>query len=281
MFKINFILILSLSIICFSCSKEIAEETIIQEKNMELQMIEAYKEGLEELERGDALYAAKKFNEAEVLFPQSDYAPKAALMAAYSYYSQNYYGDAIAELERFIKIYPNHYNISYAEYLLGLCFYEQIIDEKKDLQSIDNAKAIFLNVIKKYPNTDFAIDANFKLDLINDILAAKEIYIGRYYFDKKKWIAAINRFRTVTDDYDTTIYVEEALHRLVEIYYIIGLEEESKKYANLLGYNYMSSEWYEKSYSIFDKKYEINKKDNTSNKNFTSSILKKFKSLFN
>ena len=281
MFKINFILILSLSIICLSCSKEIAEETIIQEKNMELQMIEAYKEGLEELERGDALYAAKKFNEAEVLFPQSDYAPKAALMAAYSYYSQNYYGDAIAELERFIKIYPNHYNISYAEYLLGLCFYEQIIDEKKDLQSIDNAKAIFLNVIKKYPNTDFAIDANFKLDLINDILAAKEIYIGRYYFDKKKWIAAINRFRTVTDVYDTTIYVEEALHRLVEIYYIIGLEEESKKYANLLGYNYMSSEWYEKSYSIFDKKYEINKKDSTSNKNFTSSILKKFKSLFN
>ena len=281
MFKINFILILSLSIICFSCSKEIAEETIIQEKNMELQMIEAYKEGLEELERGDALYAAKKFNEAEVLFPQSDYAPKAALMAAYSYYSQNYYGDAIAELERFIKIYPNHYNISYAEYLLGLCFYEQIIDEKKDLQSIDNAKAIFLNVIKKYPNTDFAIDANFKLDLINDILAAKEIYIGRYYFDKKKWIAAINRFRTVTDVYDTTIYVEEALHRLVEIYYIIGLEEESKKYANLLGYNYMSSEWYEKSYSIFDKKYEINKKDSTRNKNFTSSILKKFKSLFN
>ena len=281
MFKINFILILSLSIICFSCSKEIAEETIIQEKNMELQMIEAYKEGLEELERGDALYAAKKFNEAEVLFPQSDYAPKAALMAAYSYYSQNYYGDAIAELERFIKIYTNHYNISYAEYLLGLCFYEQIIDEKKDLQSIDNAKAIFLNVIKKYPNTDFAIDANFKLDLINDILAAKEIYIGRYYFDKKKWIAAINRFRTVTDDYDTTIYVEEALHRLVEIYYIIGLEEESKKYANLLGYNYMSSEWYEKSYSIFDKKYEINKKDSTRNQKFTSSILKKFKSLFN
>ena len=281
MFKINFILILSLSIICFSCSKEIAEETIIQEKNMELQMIEAYKEGLKELKRGDALYAAKKFNEAEILFPQSDYAPKAALMAAYSYYSQNYYGDAIAELERFIKIYPNHYNISYAEYLLGLCFYEQIIGEKKDLQSIDNAKAIFLDVIKKYPNTDFATDANFKLDLINDVLAAKEIYIGRYYFDKKKWIAAINRFRTVTDDYDTTIYVEEALHRLVEIYYIIGLEEESKKYANLLGYNYMSSEWYEKSYSIFDKKYEINKKDSTRNKNFTSSILKKFKSLFN
>ena len=281
MLKINFILIILISFFSVSCSKDVVEKSIIKEKNMELQMIDAYKEGLNELEKGDALFAAKKFNEAEVLFPQSDFAPKAALMAAYSYYSQNYYGDAIAELERFIKIYPNHYNISYAEYLLGLCFYEQIIDEKKDLQSIENAKNIFLDLVEKYPNTDFAVDANFKLDLINDVLAAKEIYIGRYYFDKKKWISAINRFRTITDDYDSTIYVEEALHRLVEIYYIIGLEDESKKYANLLGYNYMSSEWYEKSYSIFDKTYEENKKNIVKNKKFTSSLLKKFKSLFN
>ena len=281
MLKINFILIILISFFSVSCSKDVVEKSIIKEKNMELQMIDAYKEGLNELEKGDALFAAKKFNEAEVLFPQSEFAPKAALMAAYSYYSQNYYGDAIAELERFIKIYPNHYNISYAEYLLGLCFYEQIIDEKKDLQSIENAKKIFLDLVERYPNTDFAMDANFKLDLINDVLAAKEIYIGRYYFDKKKWISAINRFRTITDDYDSTIYVEEALHRLVEIYYIIGLEDESKKYANLLGYNYMSSKWYEKSYSIFDKTYEENKKNNIKNKKFTSSLLKKFKSLFN
>jgi outer membrane protein assembly factor BamD len=281
MLKINFILIILISFFSVSCSKDVVEKSIIKEKNMELQMIDAYKEGLNELEKGDALFAAKKFNEAEVLFPQSEFAPKAALMAAYSYYSQNYYGDAIAELERFIKIYPNHYNISYAEYLLGLCFYEQIIDEKKDLQSIENAKKIFLDLVERYPNTDFAMDANFKLDLINDVLAAKEIYIGRYYFDKKKWISAINRFRTITDDYDSTIYVEEALHRLVEIYYIIGLEDESKKYANLLGYNYMSSKWYEKSYSIFDKTYEENKKNIAKNKKFTSSLLKKFKSLFN
>ena len=281
MLKINFILIILISFFSVSCSKDVVEKSIIKEKNMELQMIDAYKEGLNELENGDALFAAKKFNEAEVLFPQSDFAPNAALMAAYSYYSQNYYGDAIAELERFIKIYPNHYNISYAEYLLGLSFYEQIIDEKKDLQSIENAKNIFLDLVEKYPNTDFAMDANFKLDLINDVLAAKEIYIGRYYFDKKKWISAINRFRTITDDYDSTIYVEEALHRLVEIYYIIGLEDESKKYANLLGYNYMSSKWYEKSYSIFDKSYEENKKNIAKNKKFTSSLLKKFKSLFN
>ena len=281
MLKINFILIILIFLFSVSCSKDVVEKSIIKEKNMELQMIDAYKEGLNELEKGDALFAAKKFNEAEVLFPQSEFAPKAALMAAYSYYSQNYYGDAIAELERFIKIYPNHYNISYAEYLLGLCFYEQIIDEKKDLQSIENAKKIFLDLVERYSNTDFAMDANFKLDWINDVLAAKEIYIGRYYFDKKKWISAINRFRTITDDYDSTIYVEEALHRLVEIYYIIGLEDESKKYANLLGYNHMSSEWYEKSYSIFDKTYAENKKNNTKNKKFTSSLLKKFKSLFN
>jgi outer membrane protein assembly factor BamD len=265
-----------------SCTKEVAKENLITEKDIELQMIEAYKEGVKELKRGDVLFAAKKFNEAEVLFPQSDYAPKAALMAAYAYYSQNYYGDAIAELERFTRIYPNHNNIDYAEYLLGLSFYEQIIDEKKDLDSIIKAKEIFLTVIDKYPNSDFALDSEFKLDLINETLAAKEIYIGRYYFDKKKWISAINRFRAVIDNYDTTIYAEEALHRLVEIHYIIGLEEEAKKYAYILGYNYRSSEWYEKSYSIFDKKYEKNKIYKTANKDkLTTSILKKFKSLFN
>jgi outer membrane protein assembly factor BamD len=281
MLKIKFISIFLIFIFLFSCSKKIPENTITKEKDIELQMIEAYHEGLKELNRGDALYAAKKFNEAEILFPQSNYAPKAALMAAYSYYSQNYYADAIAELERFFRIYPKYFNVSYAEYLLGLCYYEQIVDETKDLQSIDNAKKVFGNLIEKYPQTDFAIDAEFKLDLINDILAAKEIYIGRYYMDKKKWISAINRFRTVIDLYDTTIYVEEAIYRLVEVYYIIGLEEEAKKYANLLGYNYNSSEWYERSYSIFDKIYAQNKKQNIKDeKKKSKSILKKFKSLF-
>ena len=279
MFKIKFSIIILILILSSSCSKNISNKPIIKEKELNLQMIEAYKEGLRELEKGDALYAAKKFNEAEILFPQSEYAPKSALMAAYSYYTQNYYGDAIAELERFLKIYSNHPNIDYAEYLLGLCYYEQIVDEKKDLQSIISSKTVFLNLIEKYPNTDFAIDAKFKLDLINDILAAKEMYVGRYYFSKKKWISAINRFRTVTDDYDTTIYVEEALHRLVEIYYIIGLDEEAKKYANLLGYNYNSSEWYKKTYSIFDKMYYENKIIEKKSKK--KSILDKFKSLFN
>jgi outer membrane protein assembly factor BamD len=263
-------------LLCLSCSKKEIEKSNINEVNLESQMIEAYEEGLKELKAGDVIYAAQKFNEAEILFPQSEYAPKSALMAAYSYYSQNYYGDAIAELIRFLRVYPNHKDIAYAEYLLGLCYYEQIIDEKKDLQSIVNAKKTFRNLISKYPESEFATDATFKIDLINEVLAGKEMFIGRYYFDKKKWIPAINRFRNVVDNYETTIYVEEAIHRLVEIYYILGIETEAKKYANLLGYNYQSSQWYEKSFIVFNKNYkikDIKKEDN--------SILEKFKSLFN
>ena len=270
------IYILFIFISLASCSKDIVKKSTIKETNLESQMIEAYKKGLEELNRGDAIFAAKNFNEAELLFPQSETAPRAALMAAYSYYSQDYYADAIAELERFLKVYPNYKNISYAEYLLGLCFYEQIVDEKKDLESITKSKKVFLRIINNYPDTDFAIDAEFKLNLINDILAAKEMYVGRYYVDRKKWIAAINRFKFVIDNYETTIYVEEALHRMVEIYYIIGLEDEAKRYANLLGYNYQSSKWYENSYSVFDKNYKKVKI-----KKDKKSILKKFKSLFN
>jgi outer membrane protein assembly factor BamD len=263
-------------LLCLSCSKKEIKKSKINEVNLESQMVEAYEEGLKELKAGDVIYAAKKFNEAEILFPQSEYAPKSALMAAYSYYSQNYYGDAIAELIRFLRVYPNHKDIAYAEYLLGLCYYEQIVDEKKDLQSIVNAKKTFRNLISKYPDSEFATDARFKIDLINEVLAGKEMFIGRYYFDKKKWIPAINRFRIVVDNYETTIYVEEAIHRLVEIYYILGIETEAKKYANLLGYNYQSSEWYEKSFIVFNKNYkikDIKKEDN--------SILEKFKSLFN
>ena len=272
----NYFYFFLIILLCFSCSKKEIEKSKINEVNLESQMIEAYEEGLKELKAGDVIYAAKKFNEAEILFPQSEYAPKSALMAAYSYYSQNYYGDAMAELIRFLRVYPNHEDIAYAEYLLGLCYYEQIVDEKKDLQSIVNAKKTFRSVISNYPDSEFATDATFKIDLINEILAGKEMFIARYYLDKKKWIPAINRFRVVVDDYETTIYVEEAIHRLVEIYYILGIETEAKKYANLLGYNYQSSQWYEKSFIVFNKKYkikDIKKEDNP--------ILEKFKSLFN
>jgi len=262
-----------------SCSKEEIKDSIIKEKSLDLQVLEVYKEGMESLEAGDILFAAKKFNEAETLFPQSEWAPKSSLMAAYSYYTEDYYVDAISELERFLRVYPKHKNLDYAYYLLGLSYYEQIVDEKKDLQSILEAKKYFSIVTKNFPNTEYAIDSEFKIDLINDVLAAKEMYIGRYYFQKKKWIPAINRFRTIIDDYETTIYTEEALHRLVEVYYTLGITEEAKKYAKLLGYNYQSSQWYEKSYSVFDKTYEKKKRVNLKKSKKNKSFIKKFKSL--
>ncbi len=271
-----------ISFFCISCSKNEITKSVITEKDLDSQVFEAYQEGMQSLEKGDVLYAAKKFNEAEVLFPQSVWAPKSALMAAYSYYRQDYYGDAIAELDRFIKVYSQDKNLDYAYYLLAISYYEQIVDETKDLQSIINAKEKFTFIKKNFPDSEYALDADFKLDLIDDIIASKEMYLGRYYLDREKWIAAINRFRTVIDEYETTIYAEEALHRLVEIHYILGLEFEAQKYAELLGYNYQSSQWYENTYAIFNKKYEINRRDKLkNNKKKSSSLIKKFKSLFN
>ena len=276
----KFFVFIALFAILISCSKEEIKESIIKEKSLDLQVLEAYQEGVKSLETGDVLYAAKKFNEAETLFPQSEWAPKSALMAAYAYYTQDYYSDTIAELERFIRVYPLSKNLDYVYYLLGISYYEQIVDEKKDLQSIIKAKEYFKIVSKNYPNTNYSLDAEYKIDLVNDTLASKEMYIGRYYFDKKKWIPAINRFRTVIDDYETTIYAQEALHRLVEVHYILGLKDEAKKYAKLLGYNYQSSKWYEKSYSVFDKEYKENVKKRDKQRSKKNKTLKKIKSLF-
>ena len=277
----KFFLFIILFFILISCvKKEELKESVIKEKSLDLQVLEAYQLGMKNLESGDVIYAAKKFNEAEILFPQSEWAPKSALMAAYSYYTQDYYGDTIAELERFIRVYPLNKNLDYAYYLLGVSHYEQIVDEKKDLQSIIKAKKYFEILIKNYPNTNYSLDAEYKIELVNDTLAAKEMYIGRYYFDKKKWIPAINRFRTIIDDYETTMYAEEALHRLVEVHYLLGLKDEAKKYANLLGYNYQSSIWYEKTYSIFDRNYEKKKKKRKKEKTKKNKTFKKIKSLF-
>ena len=276
----KFFLFIAFFAILISCSKEEIKESVIKEKSLDLQVLEAYQEGVKNLETGDVLYAAKKFNEAETLFPQSEWAPKSALMAAYAYYTQDYYSDTIAELERFIRVYPLSKNLDYVYYLLGISYYEQIVDEKKDLQSIIKAKEYFKIVSKNYPNTNYSLDAEYKIDLVNDTLASKEMYIGRYYFDKKKWIPAINRFRTVIDDYETTIYAQEALHRLVEVHYILGLKDEAKKYAKLLGYNYQSSKWYEKSYSVFDREYKENVKKRDKKRSKKNKTLKKIKSLF-
>ena len=280
MFKLKILVCIIILILFGSCSKEVSKKDLIKEKSLELQVEEAYKEGIEALNDGDVLFAAKKFNEAEILFPQAVSAPQSALMAAYSYYTQDYYGDAIAELKRFLKVYPAHKDLGYAYYLLAICYYEQIVDEKKDLQSIINAKENFNIILKNYPNTEYAIDAEFKIDLINDVLAAKEMYLGRYYFERKKWIPAISRFREIIDEYDTTIYTEEALHRLVEVHYTIGLIDEAEKYAQLLGYNYQSSKWYENTYSLFDKTYEKRKKERVKTyKKKSKGLIKKFKTL--
>ena len=274
---INILIVLSL-LSFLSCTKKEEKVEIIIEDVIETQMLESYKKGLKALDEGDALYAAKHFTDAELLFPQSEWAPKSLLMAAYSYYSQDYFADAIAELERFIKTYPQSNRLDYAYFLLATCYYEKIIDEKKDLEPLIKAKETFKFVIQEYPSTDFALDAKFKLDLIDETLAGKEMYIGRYYIKKEKWIAAINRFKYVVDNYNSTIYIEEALHRLVELHYKIGLIEESKKYAAVLGYNYQSGEWYEVSYQIFNKEFEP--KDNSIKPKKGNFIFKKFKNLF-
>ena len=260
-----------------SCTKKDEKISIVEEKSLEMQMIDAYNAGLEEMEKNDVIYAARKFNEAELLYPQSIWAPRAALMAAYAYFSQLYYDDTIVELEKFLQKYKNHPRRDYAYYLLALSHYNLIIDETKDLEEILKAKQYFKIIIKNYPNTEFAIDSEFKLELIEEILASKEMYLARYYVDREKWVPAINRFKTVINDYETTIYVEEALHRLVELHYKLGLVDESKKYASLLGYNYQSSEWYEESYKILNKNYVKTAKKVDPEKE--RSILQKFKDL--
>ena len=272
-FKIILIIIFLFSV---SCAKEEKEISLIKEVDQEKEMVSTYREGYEALEKGDPYFAAKKFLEAEILYPQSLWAPKSALMAAYSYYLQNYYSESIMTLDRYLITYPTDLNIAYAHYLIAMCYYETIEDEKRDSRPIILAKNKFDFIIKNYPNTDFALDASFKVELIRDILASKEMYLGRHYIKKGKWIAAIKRFQYIIEEYEQTIFVEEAIHRLVEINYKIGLLEESQKYANLLGYNYLSSEWYEKSYKIFNKDYKLSKQKKIEKK----GVVKRFKKLF-
>ena len=261
MINIFKILLIITFVLQASCGKETKISTIA-DTDIREQMVGLYKEGYKELLKGDALYAADKFKEAELIFPQSEWAPMASLMAAYAFYSQDYYFDAIDQIEDYLKRYPNHVNRDYAQFILGMCYYENIVDEKRDLEPLKKAKNKFGLILSKYPNTDFALDAQFKLELIEDRPAGKEMFIARYYLKSQKWIPAIIRFKKVTEEYDQTIYVEEALHRLVEINYRIGLVDEAKKYANVLGYNYDSSNWYKSSYKIFKKDYKYSEKLN-------------------
>ena len=274
----NLTFLILFTILIFSCSQKQTQVTKVEGSSLEQQMIEAYNAGVKALDEGDVLFATKKFNEAELIYPQSDWAPRSSLMAAYSYWSQGYYNNSINELKRFLKVYPKNKKIDYAYYLLAMNYYDSIVDEKKDLKPLEEAKKYFTLIVNEYPKTDYALDGKYKLELIQDMLAAKEMYIARHYIKKEKWIAAINRLKIVVNKYDTTIYVEEALHRLVEIYYKIGLEQEAEKYASVLGYNYQSGEWYKQTYKVFNKNYETEKKQKKIEKK--EKLLDKIKSFF-
>ena len=278
MIKFKLIYIFIIAILFSSCSKQEEKIINIKKTSQDLEMVTVYNEAYENLNKNDPYNAAKKFLEAELLFPQSIWAPRSALMASYSFYLQNYYSEALSNLYRYLKTYPNDNNLSYAHYLIAMCHYEMIEDEKRDSAPLIEAKKKFIFILENYPNTDFALDAKFKLDFIEDILASKEMYLGRHYQKKGRWIAALNRFKYVVKEYDTTIFIEEALYRLVEINYKLGLEEESQKYATLLGYNYLSSEWYKKSYKIFNKNYQERVPKKISKEK--NGVIKRFKKLF-
>ncbi len=277
MLKFKILLTLTFILLLNSCSKNVEDVKFIKETSQNEEIISAYSKGMSLIETGDYFAASKKFLEVEILLPQSQWAPKSVLMASYSYYLQNYYSLAIENLKRYFKTYPKDKNTAYAHYLLAMCYYETIEGEKKDLAPLIASKKELIFIIENYPETDYAYDARYKIDLINDTLAAKEVYIGRHYVKKKKWIPALNRFKSVLKNYETTDHVEEAIHRLVEIYYILGMEEESLKYASLLGYNYNSGEWYKETYKIFNKEYKVSL---PSKKKEKSKILSKIKSLF-
>ena len=272
----NFLILLLSVFLLFSCSKKNKKEIVMEPTEREKVVI-VYQEAVEALKKGDAFYASKKFKEAESLMPQSLWAAKSSLMGGYSEYSRNAYSNSIFILERHIKTYPADKNIPYAHYLIAMCYYEQIFDEKKDLKPLLQAKEKFEFIVRDYPDTDYATDARFKLDLIVDQLAAKEMSIARFYMKTKKWIPALNRLKLVVEQYDRTVFIEEALHRLVEVYYILGLEDEAKQAAGILGYNYQSGEWYERSYKVFNKKYKPKKLDKEKEMGF---IRRKIKGLF-
>ena len=275
MFKVFLILLLSVFLL-LACSKKNNTEIVSEPTEKEMVVV-IYTEAVEALKKGDAFYAAKKFKEAESLLPQSEWAAKASLMASYAEYSRNAFSNSIFGLERHIANYPADKNIPYAHYLIAICYYEQILDEKKDLQPLVQAKEKFEFIMLTYPETDYATDARFKLDLIIDQLAAKEMSIARYYMKTEKWIPALNRLKIVVEKYDKTVFIEEALHRLVEVYYKIGLVEEAKQAAAILGYNYQSGKWYERSYKVFNKKYKTKKIKKTKEMGL---IRRKIKGLF-
>jgi len=272
----KFALVITLSLLTLSCSG--AKKDAIYEPSNKLNPYDLYKEGIEAFEINDYFFASKKFSEAELNFENIELAAKSAIMSSYSLYGISFYDDALQNLERYLRTYPADKNVIYAHYLIAIIYFEQIEDEKKDLNPLMEANKKIEFFLNKYPNSDYAIDLRFKKDLIVNQLAAKELFVAKYYISTQKWIPAINRLKIIVNKYDKTIFIEEALHRLVEIHYHLGLESESKKYAKILGYNYNSSEWFKQSYKVLNKNYQIKehkkKKEKTlSEKSFLKKIV--------
>lgn len=241
-----------------SCSKE--EELELNIPADKEKSFEVYREAVETMRKGDYFFASKKFSEAEAILPKIEFSAKASLMSSYCLYLINFFPEATANLERFINQYPADKNIAYAHYLIAITLYEQILDEKKDINPLIKSKEKIEYFLKTFPDTEYSLDLKFKLDLVNNQLAAKEMYVAKYYMTTQKWIPAINRLKVIVNDYSETIFIEEALHRLVEVYYRVGLIEEAKAAAAILGYNYNSSEWYKQSYKVLNKSYKLPKK---------------------
>ncbi len=239
----------------FSCSKD----KNIYNPSLKKDPFILYKEGIEAFENNNFFYASKKFSEAELNFKNVELAAKSSIMSSFCLYGINFYSEAVDNLERFLKSYPSDKNVIYAHYLIAIIYFEQISDEKKDLKPLIKADKKIDFFINLYPNSDYAIDLKFKKNLIRNQLAAKELFIAKYYISTQKWVPAINRLKEIFENYDETIFIEEAMHRLVEIHYHIGLEKEAEKYAKILGYNYNSSEWFQQSYKIFNQEYDIKK----------------------
>ena len=246
-----------------SCTKK---NEAIYEPKKKVDAFELYKEGMEAFDKNDFFFASKKFSDAELNFDKVDFAAKSSIMSAYSLYGINFYDEALENLNRYLKVYPADKNIIYAHFLIAIIYFEQISDEKKDIDPLIKANEKINFFLEKYPNTDYAIDLRFKKDLIENQLAAKEMYIAKYYISVKKWVPAIQRLKEIVTKYEKTIFIEEALHRLVEIHYHIGLEKEAKKYASILGYNYNSSEWFKQTYKVLNKDYKISNKIASSDK---------------
>ena len=263
-------------IVLSACSKN--QEEIIYQPLEQTNPYELYKEGLAAFERNDFFFSNKKFSEAELNFEEAEFAAKSAIMSIFSLYGLNFYEEANENLDRYFKTYPGDKNIVYAHFLQAVIYFEQISDEKKDLKPLLQANEKIDFFLKNYSNSEYAIDLKFKKDLIQNQIAAKELFVAKYYISIKKWVPAIQRLKIIVNKYDKTIFIEEALHRLVEIHYHLGLENEAKKYANILGYNYNSSEWFEQSYKILNKNYEFTdnkviKKDDS----WYKKIIKKIK----